>query len=95
VVNTTMPEVARHEIVPTDSVRIHYTNAQQVVDRLRALSVYDDNVVQKLEDEMAWDHLHERLASTLRSPPRHLTSRWMTAADWPPIPDSGDPSLST
>ncbi|MGH8961970.1 MAG: transaldolase [Jatrophihabitantaceae bacterium] len=77
VVNT-MPEatlraVADHGVVPADSVRGHYADAQQVLDRLRALGIDYDSVVQQLEDdgvatfEQAWDDLREQLATTLRT----------------------------
>jgi transaldolase len=87
VVNT-MPEatlraVADHGQVPTDSVRRHYDDAQQVLDRLRALGIDYDDVVQTLEDDgvakfdASWDRLGEQLAATLRAqpwaPPAHMT----------------------
>lgn len=79
VVNT-MPEatlraVADHGQVPTDSVRGHYAEAQQVLNRLQALGIDYDEVVQKLEDEgvaafdASWDRLREQLAATLRAQP--------------------------
>jgi transaldolase len=79
VVNT-MPEatlraVADHGQVPADSVRGHYDDAQQVLDRLRALGIDYDDVVQTLEDDgvakfdASWDRLGEQLAATLRAQP--------------------------
>jgi transaldolase len=79
VVNT-MPEatlraVADHGEVPADSVRGHYDDAQQVLDRLRALGIDYDDVVQTLEDDgvakfdASWDRLGEQLAATLRAQP--------------------------
>jgi transaldolase len=79
VVNT-MPEatlraVADHGQVPTDSVRGHYAEAQQVLNRLQALGIDYDDVVQKLEDEgvaafdASWDRLREQLSATLRAQP--------------------------
>jgi transaldolase len=81
VVNT-MPEatlraVADHGQVPADSVRGHYDDAQQVFDRLRALGIDYDDVVQTLEDDgvakfdASWDRLGEQLAATLRAQPTH------------------------
>jgi transaldolase len=81
VVNT-MPEatlraVADHGEVPADSVRGHYDDAQQVLDRLRALGIDYDDVVQILEDDgvakfdASWDRLGEQLAATLRAKPAH------------------------
>ena len=75
VVNT-MPEatlraVADHGLVPTDSVRGTYQQAQQVLDRLAEIGVDYDDVVTHLEDDGitkfdgAWDHLAEQLAATL------------------------------
>jgi transaldolase len=81
VVNT-MPEatlraVADHGEVPADSVRGHYDDAQQVLDRLRTLGIDYDDVVQTLEDDgvakfdASWDRLGEQLAATLRAQPTH------------------------
>jgi transaldolase len=81
VVNT-MPEatlraVADHGQVPADSVRARYDDAQQVLDRLRALGIDYDDVVQTLEDDgvakfdASWDRLGEQLAATLRAQPTH------------------------
>jgi transaldolase len=81
VVNT-MPEatlraVADHGQVPADSVRGHYDDAQQVLDRLRALGIDYDDVVKTLEDDgvakfdASWDRLGEQLAATLRAQPTH------------------------
>jgi transaldolase len=75
VVNT-MPEatlraVAEHGAVPGDSVRGHYTAAQEVLDRLTTVGVDYDDVVARLEDDgitkfdAAWDHLADELAATL------------------------------
>jgi transaldolase len=76
IVNT-MPEatlraVADHGIVPADSVRGTYADAQDVLDRLATLGIDYDKVVQDLEDdgvanfEQAWGHLREQLAITLQ-----------------------------
>jgi len=76
----TMPEatlraVADHGEVPADSVRGHYDDAQQVLDRLRTLDIDYDDVVQTLEDDgvakfdASWDQLGEQLAATLRAQP--------------------------
>jgi transaldolase len=79
VVNT-MPEatlraVADHGQVPADSVHARYHDAQEVLDRLRALGIDYDDVVQTLEDDgvakfdASWDQLGEQLAATLRRKP--------------------------
>ncbi|MPZ78901.1 MAG: transaldolase [Actinophytocola sp.] len=79
VVNT-MPEatlraVADHGRVPADSVHDHYHDAQQVLDRLRALGIDYDEVVRTLEvDGVAafdnsWNQLGETLAASLRARP--------------------------
>ena len=79
VVNT-MPEAtlragADHGEVPADSVRARYDDAQEVLDRLRALGIDYDDVVQTLEDDgvakfdASWDQLGARLAATLRRKP--------------------------
>jgi transaldolase len=76
VVNT-MPEatlraVADHGDVRGDTVREQYADAQRTLDELDEIGVDYGDVVQKLEDdgvasfEAAWDHLSERLASTLQ-----------------------------
>jgi transaldolase len=81
VVNT-MPEatlraVADHGQVPADSVRGHYDDAQQMLDRLGALGIDYDDVVQTLEDDgvakfdASWDRLGEQLAATLRAQSTH------------------------
>jgi transaldolase len=87
VVNT-MPEatlraVAGHGTVPADSVHDHYDDAQQVLDRLRALGVDYDKVVHTLEVDgvaafdRSWDQLSETLAATLRARPiPHQDHRW-------------------
>ena len=75
VVNT-MPEgtlraVADHGDVPGDSVRAHYVQAREVLDRLAALGIDYNEVVQALEDhavatfDASWDALGEQLAVTL------------------------------
>jgi transaldolase len=75
-----MPEatlrlVAEHGRVPADSVHGHYEESQQVLDRLRALGIDYDEVVQRLEDDGvakfdgAWERLGEQLAATLRAQP--------------------------
>jgi transaldolase len=76
VVNT-MPEatlraVADHGDVPPDSVRGHYADAQQVLERLGGLGVDYHEVVDTLEDEgvatfeASWERLGQRLAGRLR-----------------------------
>jgi transaldolase len=78
----TMPEatlraVADHGQVPADSVRGHYNDAQQILDRLGALGIDYDDVVQTLEDDgvakfdASWDRLGEQLAATLRAQSTH------------------------
>jgi transaldolase len=75
VVNT-MPEatlraVADHGVVPADSVREHYAEAQQALDGLAAVGIDYDDVVATLEDDGvakfggAWDELAEQLTGTL------------------------------
>jgi transaldolase len=85
VVNTmpdaTLRAVADHGEVPVDSVRARYHDAQEVLDRLRALGIDYDDVVQTLEDDgvakfdASWDQLGKQLAATLRrKPPRQQGS---------------------
>jgi transaldolase len=86
VVNT-MPEatlraVAGHGQVPADSVRAHYDDARRVLDRLQAIGVDYDELVQGLEDDAvarfdaSWQQLGDQLAATLRpQPPRRDGSR--------------------
>ena len=79
VVNTmpaaTLHAVADHGQVPADSVRAHYAESQQVLDRLDALGISYREVVQTLEDDAvakfdsAWEHLGQRLTNTLRAQP--------------------------
>jgi transaldolase len=75
VVNT-MPEgtlraVADHGDVPADSVRGHYAEAHQVLDRLTALGIDYDDVVRALEDQAvetfnsSWELLGEELGARL------------------------------
>jgi transaldolase len=75
VVNT-MPEgtlraVADHGDAPADSVRGHYAEAHQVLDRLTALGIDYDDVVRALEDQAvetfnsSWEHLGEELGARL------------------------------
>lgn len=77
VVNT-MPEatlraVADHGTIPSDSVRDHYAEAQEVLDRLAAVGVDYDDVVTHLEDDgirkfdAAWEDLAGELARVLDS----------------------------
>jgi transaldolase len=77
VVNT-MPEatleaVADHGRIRGDTVRSMYSEAQQVLDRLAALGVDYDDVVQTLEDEGvkkfedSWGELIEQVTSSLQS----------------------------
>jgi transaldolase len=81
VVNT-MPEatlraVADHGQVAADSVHGHYDDAQQMLDRLGALGIDYDDVVQTLLDDgvakfdASWDRLGEQLAATLRAQSTH------------------------
>jgi len=76
VINT-MPEatlraVADHGVVPADSVRGHYDEAQEILDQLQALGIDYDDVMHTLEDEgvakfdAAWADLSEHLDSILR-----------------------------
>jgi transaldolase len=76
VVNT-MPEstlraVADHGDVPYDSIRGQFPQAHQVLDRLNALGVDYDDVVQVLEDQAvetfnaSWEHLGEELGKRLK-----------------------------
>ncbi|HEY7016422.1 MAG TPA: transaldolase [Streptosporangiaceae bacterium] len=75
VINT-MPEatlraVADHGRVPADSIHGHYEEARQVLDRLRAVGIDLDEVMQGLEDsavskfDASWDQLGEQLAASL------------------------------
>jgi transaldolase len=75
VINT-MPEatlraVADHGRVPADSIHGHYDEARQVLDRLRAVGIDLDEVMQGLEDsavskfDASWDQLGEQLAASL------------------------------
>jgi transaldolase len=75
VVNT-MPEgtlraVADHGDIPQDSVRGHYADAHQVLDRLKALGIEYDDVVRVLEDQAvetfdtSWERLGEELGARL------------------------------
>jgi len=77
VVNT-MPEatlraVADHGHVPADSVRGRYPEAQQVLDRLQALGIDYDDVMETLESDgvakfdASWDEVGKQLATTLRN----------------------------
>jgi transaldolase len=79
VVNT-MPEatlraVADPAVVPGDSIRSHYDDAQQTIDRLQALGIDYHDVVQQLEDEgvatfdAAWARLAEQRTATLQAQP--------------------------
>jgi transaldolase len=69
---TTLRAVADHGQVPADSIRGHYSQAQQVLDRLRDAGVDYDDVTQRLEDDgvakfdASWNEVGERLAATLR-----------------------------
>ncbi len=76
VVNT-MPEatldaVADHGKIRGDTIRGHYEEAQQVLDRLAALGIDYDDVVQTLEDEGvkkfedSWNELIEQVAASLQ-----------------------------
>ena len=79
VVNT-MPEatleaVADHGRIRGDTVRSMYSEAQQVLDRLAALGVDYDDVVQTLEDEgvekfiASWHELQETVTAALQGSP--------------------------
>jgi transaldolase len=79
VVNT-MPEatlraVADHGRVPADSIHGHYEEARQVLDRLHAVGIDYDEVMQGLEDsavskfDASWDQLGEQLAASLHGRP--------------------------
>ena len=79
VVNT-MPEatlraVADHGRVPADSIHGHYEEARQVLDRLQAVGIDYDEVMQGLEDsavskfDASWDQLGEQLAASLHGRP--------------------------
>ncbi|MGH3983008.1 MAG: transaldolase [Pseudonocardiaceae bacterium] len=83
VVNT-MPEdtlraVADHALVGADTVRGHYRDAQEVLDRVQALGIDYDDVVRTLEDDgvakfdASWEHLGKQLTATLRAQVRALT----------------------
>ena len=78
VVNT-MPEatlraVADHGVIPADSVRGHYAEARGLLNRLQAIGIDYDEVVQGLEDDAvtkfdaSWQHLGEQLTTSLRRP---------------------------
>jgi len=80
VINT-MPEatlnaVADHGDIPADSIHGTYEQSQAVLDDLAALGIGYDDVVQTLEDQgvtafdASWDHLGQRLATTLGTPGR-------------------------
>ena len=80
VINT-MPEatlnaVADHGDIPADSIHGTYEQSQGVLDDLAALGIGYDDVVQTLEDQgvtafdASWDHLGQRLATTLGTPGR-------------------------
>jgi transaldolase len=76
VVNT-MPEatlnaVADHGDVRGDTIRGHYTEAQETLDALERLGISYDDVVQVLEDEgvekfaTSWNELFASIESELR-----------------------------
>src|SRR5947208_620767 len=80
VINT-MPEatlnaVADHGDIPADSIHGTYEQSQAVLDGLAALGIGYGDVVQTLEDQgvtafdASWDHLGQRLATTLGTPGR-------------------------
>ncbi len=75
----TLRAVADHGRVPADSIHDHHHDAQQVLDRMRALGIDYDTVVDTLEvDGLAvfdnsWDQLGDTLTATLRTrPSQHL-----------------------
>jgi len=81
VVNT-MPEatlhaVADHGIVPADSVRGHYAEAQGVLDALHEVGIDYDDVTAYLEDhglaifDASWRELGDQLAAQLAHPAEH------------------------
>jgi transaldolase len=83
VVNT-MPEatleaVADHGQIRGDTIRPYYGEAQQVLDRLAALGVDYDDVVQTLEDEGvkkfedSWGELIEQVTSSLEAAGAEVT----------------------
>jgi transaldolase len=67
--------VADHGRVPADSIHGHYDEARQVLDRLRAVGIDLDEVMQGLEDsavskfDASWDQLGEQLAASLHGRP--------------------------
>jgi transaldolase len=88
VVNT-MPEatldaVADHGTVRGDTIRDQYGEAQQVLDRLAALGIDYDDVVQTLEDdgvkkfEDSWNELIEQVTRSLREAGAEVTSTGAT-----------------
>ena len=88
VVNT-MPEatlraVADHGRVPADSIHGHYEEARQVLDRLHAVGIDYDEVMQGLEDsavskfDASWDQLGEQLAASLHGGRASTAARELT-----------------
>ena len=102
VVNT-MPEatleaVADHGTVRGDTITTSYTGAQQVLDRLAALGVDYDDVVQTLEDEGvkkfedSWGELIEQVTSSLKDAGADVSAEGTTtpAGDGPAAASRGD-----
>jgi transaldolase len=88
VVNT-MPEatldaVADHGVIRGDTITTMYEEAQQTLDRLAALGIDYDDVVQTLEDEGvkkfedAWAALTEQITSALRDAGAEVTPEGAT-----------------
>ncbi len=99
VVNT-MPEatlqaVYDHGVVPTDSVRGHYDDAQAVLDGLAAVGVDYDDVVRVLEEEgvekfdTAWNQLIEQVTASITAAGAQVSSDGSTspAGDGPAAGD--------
>ena len=102
VVNT-MPEatleaVADHGTVRGDTITTSYTEAQQVLDRLAALGISYDDVVQTLEDEGvkkfedSWGELIEQVTSSLEEAGADVSSDGATtpAGEGPAAASRGD-----
>ncbi|MDI3315191.1 MAG: transaldolase [Mycobacterium sp.] len=69
---TTMPEstlraVADHAVIPADSIREHYAEAREVLERLAAVGVDYDDVVTRLEEDgvAKFDDAYTQLADQL------------------------------
>ena len=70
----TLRAVADHGVIPSDSVRAHYADAQQVLGALAEVGVDIDDVTAYLEDhglaifDASWRDLGDQLAAKLRPP---------------------------